>query len=206
MIIATSGLDASTALSVVKSITDLAKSQNLTIVTVLHQPRNSIFQQMDNVLVLSNFGTMVYYGSPKMTAETLQLHNLKPPPDETIADFVMDICMTDTEKLMSLHNATVKYLEEQPSTVHPYSYDDDSFLTGSMYDTYDEYSLCPAHICGKSKFPGFFLQVWICMRRSAIHRFRDPRLMVNYSVASNHNSENESSGLYTWRQLYCLFS
>ena len=59
----TSGLDAFQALAVMECIKDLANHGRM-VVTVIHQPRSSIFQLFDQLLLLSD-GNDVFFGDAK---------------------------------------------------------------------------------------------------------------------------------------------
>lgn len=56
----TSGLDAFQAQAVMSSMKDLAQSNRL-VITVIHQPRSSIYQLFDRMLILSE-GYSMYFG------------------------------------------------------------------------------------------------------------------------------------------------
>ncbi|XP_065906235.1 broad substrate specificity ATP-binding cassette transporter ABCG2-like [Dysidea avara] len=56
----TTGLDASTAISVIRLLKDLSKQDRVIIISI-HQPRYSIYKLFDSLTLLSK-GNMVYYG------------------------------------------------------------------------------------------------------------------------------------------------
>ncbi len=56
----TSGLDSFQALSVMDSMKSLAKNNRI-VIAVIHQPRSSIFNLFDKLLLLSN-GATTYFG------------------------------------------------------------------------------------------------------------------------------------------------
>ena len=60
----TSGLDATTALSLVRTLKNLAVNNGQAVVSVIHQPRSSIFELFDSLLLLSK-GRTVYNGNPE---------------------------------------------------------------------------------------------------------------------------------------------
>ena len=59
----TTGLDSNTAFEVMKVMSDIKKSDQMTVVSILHQPSNEILDLFDQVIILSD-GMIVYDGSP----------------------------------------------------------------------------------------------------------------------------------------------
>src|SRR5687767_5353242 len=78
------GLDSSTALSIVTLLSQLARG-GMIVVCSIHQPRANIFSQFDKVLLLMK-GRTAYYGPqaalvPYFTALGLQLPQFTNPAD-----------------------------------------------------------------------------------------------------------------------------
>jgi ABC-type multidrug transport system ATPase subunit len=85
----TSGLDSTSSevvLAALKDLTDLG----LTVVTVIHQPRFSIFTRFDHVLLLGKGGKTVYSGPSNFALPYFQALGFRCPPSENPADFLMD--------------------------------------------------------------------------------------------------------------------
>jgi ABC-type multidrug transport system ATPase subunit len=85
----TSGLDSTSSevvLGALKDLTDLG----LTVVTVIHQPRFSIFTRFDHVLLLGKGGRTVYSGPSKFALPYFQNLGFACPSSENPADFLMD--------------------------------------------------------------------------------------------------------------------
>ncbi|EGB03366.1 hypothetical protein AURANDRAFT_68084 [Aureococcus anophagefferens] len=59
----TTGLDAVAALNIVRLLRYLANSERITVVNTIHQPSSYIWEEFDNVLLLST-GQVAYAGSP----------------------------------------------------------------------------------------------------------------------------------------------
>ncbi len=59
----TSGLDATGSQNLIEFCKELAHSLNITIISVIHQPRYTSFILFDNIILLSKYGT-IYEGSP----------------------------------------------------------------------------------------------------------------------------------------------
>ena len=93
----TSGLDATTAASLMETLRQLA-NRGHSIAAVIHQPRTTIFQSLDHLLLLSK-GHTIYDGPPSAARAYLEgCPTVTPLPPETgIADWLMDV-ITDDEK------------------------------------------------------------------------------------------------------------
>ena len=86
----TSGLDASAALEVLSSLRRLA-DLGLTIITVVHQPRYSIFSSFHTVLFLGQGGQTVYLGRTEEALDYFESLGFDLPDNENPADFLMDV-------------------------------------------------------------------------------------------------------------------
>ena len=86
----TSGLDASAALEVLSSLRRLA-DLGLTIITVVHQPRYSIFSSFHTVLLLGQGGRTVYLGKTEECMAYFDSLGFEQPENENPADFFMDV-------------------------------------------------------------------------------------------------------------------
>jgi hypothetical protein len=85
----TSGLDATASLEIIESLEKLAKA-GMTIVSVIHQPRFSLFTKFDNVILMGK-GTPVYAGSTSEVLDYFQNYLQIPCPEsENPADFFLD--------------------------------------------------------------------------------------------------------------------
>jgi ABC-type multidrug transport system ATPase subunit len=92
----TSGLDSSMALSLIKTLRYLADTAGHSIAVVIHQPRTTIFNLFDTVLLLSG-GHVVYNGPTAHVRTYLEsCPDVSPLPTETgIADWIMDVIIHD---------------------------------------------------------------------------------------------------------------
>ncbi|KAL7553027.1 hypothetical protein ACHAWF_016274 [Thalassiosira exigua] len=116
----TSGLDASSAYQLVLTLKNLA-SLGHSIAVVIHQPRTSIFNMFDNLLLLSQ-GRVVYEGAPSGARDFLEscpgVGEL--PPETGKADWIMDAINEDESgegggKLPSLwEDYCVKKQQQRP--------------------------------------------------------------------------------------------
>jgi len=85
----TTGLSASDAQELIDVLRDVADN-GYTIVMTIHQPRQSIFNKIDNVLLLSSGGEQVYFGPTSQLESHFVSHSVSIPQDENIADAVID--------------------------------------------------------------------------------------------------------------------
>jgi ABC-type multidrug transport system ATPase subunit len=85
----TSGLDSTSSEVVLGALKDLTEL-GLTVVTVIHQPRFSIFTRFDHVLLLGKGGRTVYSGPSSFALPYFQRLGFECPASENPADFLMD--------------------------------------------------------------------------------------------------------------------
>jgi ABC-type multidrug transport system ATPase subunit len=93
----TSGLDSTTAQSLMATLKDLARLGH-SIAVVIHQPRTEIYNMFDHLLLLSR-GQVVYNGHPSHARTFLEAACGQELPLETgIADWMMDIVTADEKR------------------------------------------------------------------------------------------------------------
>ena len=84
-----------------RNLKTLSKRGGHSIVTIVHQPRTTIFELMDDLLLLSK-GEEVYSGSASGAREVLEscpLIGYKLPPQTNIADWIMDVIRNDEARM-----------------------------------------------------------------------------------------------------------
>ena len=89
----TSGLDSFQALSVMEAMKDMTSNGRL-VVTVIHQPRSSIFTMFDDLLLLSEGRTM-FFGPCAEAIHHFEKHGHHCPKLFNPADFFLDILSPD---------------------------------------------------------------------------------------------------------------
>ena len=89
----TSGLDSFSAQSVMQMLLKLAKNSR-TIVTTIHQPRSSIFQMFDSLMLLSE-GRCMYFGPAQESIAYFTRLGFACPPNFNPGDYFMDILSRD---------------------------------------------------------------------------------------------------------------
>jgi len=87
----TSGLDSYNSLAVIQLLRKLAKTGK-TIITTVHQPRSTMFDLFDQLLVL-NFGETVYMGSAQNLTDYLAKSQFIIPQNMNPADYVIDVLL-----------------------------------------------------------------------------------------------------------------
>lgn len=86
----TSGLDSTTSLAIVRSLKKMTQL-GITIVMVIHQPRQSLLALFDDVLLLAKGGHTVYLGSSNSISPYFEGLGFKKPLHENPADWYVDI-------------------------------------------------------------------------------------------------------------------
>ena len=91
------GLDAATAVQVIKTIKHLAM-RGCTVIMSIHQPRFAIFKLLDGVILLSD-GKIVYQGHPDSLVPFLERAGYRCEPHNNPADFVFDVLAGVSERV-----------------------------------------------------------------------------------------------------------
>jgi ABC-type multidrug transport system ATPase subunit len=89
----TTGLDATSAFQLIRTLKMLAQ-KNRTIITTIHQPRSEIWDLFDNLVVLSK-GSPVYSGPAPECLQWLDGQGFKLPPFVNPAEFIIDTAAVD---------------------------------------------------------------------------------------------------------------
>ena len=97
-----SGLDASSAMLVMKSLKGLVTHNAMTIVAVIHQPRKTIFQLFDSIILLGVGGKMVYHGPVGGVEDYFSDLRYYLPDGENVADWLIDISSGSIEPEVQL--------------------------------------------------------------------------------------------------------
>jgi ABC-type multidrug transport system ATPase subunit/ABC-type multidrug transport system permease subunit len=96
----TSGLDAFSALELMTTLKTLAQNGGHSIVVVIHQPRTTIFELLDTLLLLSR-GEEVFSGDAhhaKKVLETCPVVGFPLPDQTNVADWMIDVISSDEKK------------------------------------------------------------------------------------------------------------
>lgn len=118
----TSGLDSSAALELMKILKDLCLKGGHSIVTVIHQPRTTIFDLVDDLLLLSR-GEEVYSGVARGAREVLEscpIIGFKLPEQTNIADWIMDLIILDENRGKNRSSSPRHQDEEAEADPYPH--------------------------------------------------------------------------------------
>ena len=64
----TTGLDSFTATSVMESLGDLARKDNRTVISTIHQPNSDIFEMFDRLMLLAR-GKIIYFNKASIAVD-----------------------------------------------------------------------------------------------------------------------------------------
>ncbi len=87
---------------VMKSLKGLVSNNAMTIVAVIHQPRKSIFELFDSIILLGVGGKMVYHGPVKEVEDYFSNLRYYLPVGENVADWLIDISSGSVEPQVQL--------------------------------------------------------------------------------------------------------
>ncbi|KNC86223.1 hypothetical protein, variant [Sphaeroforma arctica JP610] len=87
----TSGLSATDAHTVVGCLRNIANQEKTLIMCVIHQPRYSVFQMFDELVLLSTGGKMAFNGPVRNLGMYFDRLGYMVPPNENAADYYLDI-------------------------------------------------------------------------------------------------------------------
>ena len=86
----TSGLDATAASDILQGLKKMS-GLGMNIITVIHQPRYSIFSLFDDVMLLCKGGMLAYLGPSQLALTYLEELGFPLPRNENPADFALDV-------------------------------------------------------------------------------------------------------------------
>lgn len=114
----TSGLDSFQAQAVMESMKAMSMNGRL-VITVIHQPRSSIFEMFDKLLLLSE-GRCIYLGEAKLAAEHFSKAGYPAPRFFNPADYFLDILSPDSrsQELESKSETRILELADYWSEYH----------------------------------------------------------------------------------------
>jgi len=182
----TSGLDASSSSLVVGSLRALLDDNGVTIVSVIHQPRKSVYDLFDNIILLGSGGKMVYHGPAKDAEVYFKTMGYTVKPGENVADWMIDIstgCLGLPPKtdIFGLISDKKKAMKRKAQSIHLDKKDYMKLTNKFLYDHWEEYfqlisknnkaqysSPKPFMIPAMVKKPSFFSQFFIQLQRNVL--------------------------------------
>jgi hypothetical protein len=87
-------LDSFNALSVVKTLADLAHDHGKTVIFTIHQPRSDVFTLFDQILIMKR-GSPLYCGPGNLAGEHLKKIGKACPEGYNMADHLLDLASMD---------------------------------------------------------------------------------------------------------------
>ena len=85
------GLDASSALLIIRSLKKLVDVQGITVCSTLDQSRRDAFELFDSLILLGSGGKLVYHGKVSKVGKYFNSLNYYLPAGEGITDWILDI-------------------------------------------------------------------------------------------------------------------
>jgi ABC-type multidrug transport system ATPase subunit len=160
----TSGLDATAAASIMSTLKALTRL-GMTIVTVIHQPRQEIFESLDN-LVLMGAGRMIYLG-PTGNQPHFEGLGFRFPNHGNPADTMRDIIAGEGRLYKHEGDASIQPLiEHWANRQRRQTQNSDKVPIPSMA----EMNALNATI--KSRGAPFWRQIYYCFNHSAVQQYR----------------------------------
>ncbi|XP_072039146.1 broad substrate specificity ATP-binding cassette transporter ABCG2-like [Amphiura filiformis] len=179
----TTGLDASTAGSIMSTMAQLSHRGH-TIIFSIHQPRFTIFRLFDTLHVLSK-GQTAYHGPATETAKYLSSLGYVCQEHNNLADFLLDVITENqasiTSSKLSQGSAADDASENaelvgHTSLVHHYrktKYFED--LQNETKDIYEHFQKDDTGV-GNVGYPtSFFTQLYYCSKRAFLNYKRNPK-------------------------------
>lgn len=131
----------------------------LNVITVIHQPRNEIFQMFENLLLLGEGGRTLYLGKTKESIAYFEELGYKCPLNLNPADFLLDVA-TGLEKS---NRHTVKHLPD----IWEYKFQQILEKQATQKTVYSPIQLPSVNILSP------LVQFFACLMRSVVQQWRD---------------------------------
>lgn len=161
----TSGLDATAAASIMATLKALSRL-GMTIVTIIHQPRQEIFESLDS-LVLLGAGRMIYCGPEEGIQPHFEGLGFQFPDHTNPADVMGDIIAGEGRHYKPKGDATVQGLIDHWATRQM---DRPGLNKHSSTITVSEMNSLTAIV--KLRGAPWYKQIWFCFQRSVLQQYR----------------------------------
>ncbi|KAL3428475.1 hypothetical protein PVAG01_01984 [Phlyctema vagabunda] len=160
----TSGLDATAAASIMNALKALSRI-GITVVTIVHQPRQDIFQSLDN-LILLGAGRMVYQGPQDQMQAYFEAMGFQFPEHGNPADVMGDIIAGEGRLYKPRGDANVKYLVQQ------WKERGEKRNSGAAPPTISIHDISSLNDTIKSRGARFYKQLYFCTLRALLQQYR----------------------------------
>lgn len=158
----TSGLDATAASHIMKILSALSRL-GITVVTIIHQPREEIFHAIDDLILLAN-GRMIYQGKERDVQGYFERTGFNIPERSNPADVLMDIITGAGRPYKRAGDTSKESLIEQWQTVAANRSARSSEVPKKQYGSIEEEKAFRRSIRRRGAY--FWLQFYYCMMRS----------------------------------------
>ncbi|KAF2101114.1 ABC transporter-like protein [Rhizodiscina lignyota] len=161
----TSGLDATAASHIMKILSALARL-GITVVTIIHQPREEIFHAIDDLILLAN-GRLIYQGKERDVQGYFERAGFDFPEHSNPADTLMDIITGAGRPYKRAGDTSKESLIEHWANI---STNRDSRGPSQMQGAYGEQHSLKKSI--RRRGAPFYTQFYFCMLRSFLQQYR----------------------------------
>jgi len=159
---------------VIQCLKRLVENQGMTVCCVIHQPRKSIFEMFESLILLGVGGNLVYHGSVDSAQEYFTNMNYKLPQGESVADWLIDISSGELSPSVDhpLHRQMSALQEmskvEKASLNRERLYENWSSHFQNLISVEDKGKDEETHPPLRTKRPGFLSQTWYQFTRCVI--------------------------------------
>ena len=185
----TSGLDSTSSEVILDSLKRLTRF-GMTVITVIHQPRYSIFRRFDRVLLLGKGGRTVYEGPSERAQDYFLNLGFKCPDGENVADFLMDV-MSGGVRRLPVHKIKPTPAKTISRRISTSGNDGDLTSAASVRTTSDEIS---EHEDAPKRFdPGVLFDEWIKHSRNYRKRSKASTVSSTSETPPRHTRNHSGS-------------
>lgn len=159
----TSGLDANAASSVMKTLKALSRL-GITVVTIIHQPRQEIWELLDDVILLGN-GRVIYSGLEHQVQGYFERDGFVFPNHTNPADILIDVITGQGRMYKPKGEISKEYLIERWHNITQ-----GEMTSSSRASTMQENMALKRSI--KKRGAPMYRQTWFCLTRALLQQYR----------------------------------
>ncbi|KUJ19737.1 ABC transporter-like protein [Mollisia scopiformis] len=163
----TSGLDATAAASIMSTLKALSRL-GMTIVTIIHQPRQEIFESLDSLVLLGQ-GRMIYCGPETGIQPHFQGLGFDFPDHTNPADVMGDIIAGEGRHYKPKGDASVQYLIDYWASKQQDGSANENFAKTATISMAENNALSATV---KARGAPWFKQIYFCFQRSLVQQYR----------------------------------
>jgi len=177
-------------------------NKGVTIATVIHQPRQAIFNLFDNVILLAAGGKTVFCGPPKSITPYFMSVGYSPPGGINVADWMLDISTgnlspgndlgidtasmlsTSSESMSSPLKRTLSTIRVQEARKHLFQQWENSFEKMPATEKVKYLPPSPSHMPVIDERPSYLKQVSYHIHRNMLVSYRNARSRILDTVVA----------------------